>query len=104
MMRAPDFIKSETGLLPAIIQDSETKEVLMLAYMNAESWAMTLELGKVTFWSRSREELWTKGDTSGNVLHYVSHVVDCDQDTILIHVRPAGPACHTGTRTCFIER
>ena len=89
------------GLVPAIIQDAETKEVLMLAYMNRESLRMTLEKGETVFWSRSRKELWHKGATSGNVQKVVEIRVDCDQDTLLIRVHPAGPACHTGNRTCF---
>jgi phosphoribosyl-ATP pyrophosphohydrolase/phosphoribosyl-AMP cyclohydrolase len=89
------------GLVPAICQDAETKEVLMLAYMNRESLRMTLEKGETVFWSRSRKELWHKGATSGNVQKVVEIRVDCDQDTLLIRVQPAGPACHTGNRTCF---
>jgi phosphoribosyl-AMP cyclohydrolase len=89
------------GLVPAIIQNAETKEVLMLAYMNRESLRLTLEKGETIFWSRSRKELWHKGATSGNVQKVVEIRVDCDQDTLLIRVHPAGPACHTGNRTCF---
>jgi phosphoribosyl-ATP pyrophosphohydrolase/phosphoribosyl-AMP cyclohydrolase len=91
------------GLVPAIIQDSVTNEVLMLAYMNSESLARTLETGETWFWSRSRQELWHKGATSGNVQHVVDLRVDCDADTLLIRVQPAGPACHTGNRTCFYQ-
>ena len=95
-------IKFDTsGLIPAIIQDVETKDVLMLAYMNKESLQLTLEKGETVFWSRSRKELWHKGATSGNVQHVVEIHVDCDQDTLLIRVHPAGPACHTGNKTCF---
>jgi len=89
------------GLIPAIVQDSKTNEVLMLAYMNAESLRLTLEKGETHFWSRSRDELWHKGATSGNTQTVVNIAVDCDSDTLLIHVKPAGPACHTGERTCF---
>jgi len=89
------------GLVPAIVQDVETNEVLMLAYMNTESLRLTLEKGETVFWSRSRGELWHKGATSGNVQRVVEIRVDCDADALLIRVRPAGPACHTGERTCF---
>jgi phosphoribosyl-AMP cyclohydrolase len=90
-----------SGLVPAIVQDVETKDVLMLAYMNKESLRRTLEKGETVFWSRSRKELWHKGETSGNVQRVVEIRVDCDQDTLLILVHPAGPACHTGNQTCF---
>src|SRR5512147_2483985 len=89
------------GLVPAIVQDAETKEVLMLAYMNQESLQLTVEKGETYFWSRSRKELWHKGATSGNVQRVVEIRVDCDADTLLIRVQPAGPACHTGEQTCF---
>ena len=89
------------GLIPAIVQDAETHQVLMLAYMNAESLQLTLSARETYFWSRSRRELWHKGATSGNVQHVVEVKVDCDADTLLIRVRPAGPACHTGNQTCF---
>lgn len=89
------------GLIPAIVQDAETKDVLMLAYMNKDSLELTLEKGETVFWSRSRKELWHKGETSGNIQRVVEIRVDCDQDTLLILVHPAGPACHTGNRTCF---
>lgn len=89
------------GLIPAIVQDAETNQVLMLAYMNAESLELTLSTGETYFWSRSRNELWHKGATSGNVQHVVEVNVDCDADTLLIRVNPAGPACHTGNQTCF---
>ena len=91
------------GLVPAIVQDAETDEVLMLAYMNAESLRLTLETGETWFWSRSRSELWHKGATSGNVQHVVEVRVDCDADTLLVLVNPAGAACHTGERTCFFR-
>jgi phosphoribosyl-AMP cyclohydrolase len=89
------------GLIPAIVQDAETNEVLMLAYMNAESLALTLSAGETWFWSRSRQELWHKGATSGNIQRVVEIRVDCDADTLLILVNPAGAACHTGNRSCF---
>jgi phosphoribosyl-ATP pyrophosphohydrolase/phosphoribosyl-AMP cyclohydrolase len=89
------------GLVPAIVQDANTNEVLMLAYMNAESLGLTLSTGETHFWSRSRQELWHKGATSGNIQRVVEVRVDCDADTLLILVQPAGPACHTGNQTCF---
>jgi phosphoribosyl-ATP pyrophosphohydrolase/phosphoribosyl-AMP cyclohydrolase len=89
------------GLIPAIVQDSTTGQVLMLAYMNQESFEHTLASGKVTFWSRSRKKLWTKGETSGNHLIFEEAKIDCDHDTFLISARPLGPACHRGTITCF---
>ena len=95
-------IKYDTnGLVPAIVQDSETKEVLMMAYMNAESLHLTMKTGETVFWSRSRSELWHKGATSGNIQKVVEIKVDCDGDTLLVLVNPAGAACHTGERTCF---
>ncbi|MDD4515776.1 bifunctional phosphoribosyl-AMP cyclohydrolase/phosphoribosyl-ATP diphosphatase HisIE [Massilibacteroides sp.] len=98
-----DFEKTG-GLIPAIIQDENTSKVLMLGYMNEESYKLTKETGKVTFYSRSREKLWVKGETSGNFLTVVSMVADCDNDTILIKAIPAGPVCHTGADTCFGEK
>jgi phosphoribosyl-AMP cyclohydrolase len=89
------------GFVPAIVQDAETKEVLMLAYMNKESLVLTLEKGETVFWSRSRKKLWHKGATSGNIQEVVEIKVDCDADTLLVLVNPAGPACHTGNQTCF---
>ncbi len=89
------------GLIPAIVQDADTNEVLMLAYMNAESLRLTIETGETWFWSRSRSELWHKGATSGNIQGVVNICVDCDADTLLVSVNPAGPACHTGERSCF---
>jgi phosphoribosyl-AMP cyclohydrolase len=89
------------GLIPAIVQDAETNQVLMLAYMNRESLELTLEQGETYFWSRSRQELWHKGATSGNTQRVVDICIDCDVDTLLIRVHPAGPACHTGNQTCF---
>ncbi|MBI5950299.1 MAG: phosphoribosyl-AMP cyclohydrolase [Chloroflexi bacterium] len=91
------------GLVPAIVQDAFTKDVLMMAWMNAESLRLTLETGETVFWSRSRGELWHKGATSGNTQHVVEVRVDCDADTLLVLVEPAGPACHTGERSCFFR-
>jgi len=94
-------IKSAHGLIPAIIQDSETKSVLMLGYMNEESLQKTIETGKVTFYSRSKQRLWTKGEESGNFLNLVDIKNDCDGDTLLIQAKPVGPTCHTGADTCW---
>jgi phosphoribosyl-ATP pyrophosphohydrolase/phosphoribosyl-AMP cyclohydrolase len=91
------------GLVPAVIQDNETMKVLMLGFMNEEAVAKTQELGKVTFFSRTKNRLWTKGEESGNFLNVVSVLIDCDDDTLLIKVNPVGPVCHTGTDTCFDE-
>lgn len=93
----------EQGLVPAIVQDSATGDVLMLAYMNAESLRKTIESGETWFWSRSRNGLWHKGETSGNTQRVVSITVDCDGDTLLVRVESRGPACHTGERTCFFR-
>ena len=93
----------QNGLVPAIIQDNVTKKVLMLGYMNKEALKITKETGKVTFYSRSRQTLWTKGETSGNFLYLKDIKVDCDSDTLLIQAAPAGPVCHTGTDTCWAE-
>jgi phosphoribosyl-AMP cyclohydrolase len=89
------------GLLPAIIQQHDTHEVLMLGYMDAEALRRTLTSGRVTFWSRSRQEYWRKGDTSGNVQHVKGAALDCDGDTLLVQVEQHGPACHTGAHACF---
>ena len=97
-----DFEKTG-GLVPAIIQDANTKNVLMLGYMNQEAFDKTMATGKVTFWSRSRNCLWTKGETSGNFLDLVSIKNDCDNDTLLVKAVPHGPTCHTGTDTCWGE-
>lgn len=97
-----DF-KKQNGLVPAIIQDAQTLQVLMLGYMNQEAVDKTLSTGLVTFWSRSRQELWTKGETSGNYLHLVSIKSDCDHDTLLVRAHPDGPVCHLGTDTCWGE-
>ncbi len=91
------------GILPAIIQDSQTNEVLMLGFMNQESYEKTNAEGRVCFYSRTKERLWTKGEESGNFLNVVEILEDCDKDTLLIKVEPVGPVCHTGTRTCFGE-
>lgn len=98
-----DFNKNADGLVPAIIQDSETAKVLMLGYMNQEAVDKTLETGKVTFYSRSKERLWTKGEESGNHLFLKELKLDCDKDTLLISVVPKGPTCHTGSDTCWSE-
>ncbi len=95
---------NEQGLIPAIVQDAETGQVLMLAWMNAEALRLTRETGQAHFWSRSRRELWHKGATSGNIQHVVEIRVDCDADTLLLKVRPAGPACHTGEISCFFRK
>ena len=92
------------GLIPAIVQDATTGEVLMFAFMNAESLRRTLESGQAWFWSRSRQELWHKGATSGNTLAVREVWKDCDEDVLLLKVDPAGPACHTGQRSCFFQR
>jgi len=91
------------GLVPAIIQDADTKNVLMLGFMNEDAYRKTQETGKVTFWSRTRQTLWTKGETSGHYLNVVSMQIDCDNDTLLIKVHPIGPTCHKGTGTCWGE-
>jgi phosphoribosyl-ATP pyrophosphohydrolase/phosphoribosyl-AMP cyclohydrolase len=91
------------GLVPVIAQHAKTGEVLMLAYANRTSLALTLDTGQMYYWSRSRKEIWRKGATSGNVLSLVALQVDCDADTVLAKVRPTGPTCHTGARTCFVE-
>ena len=91
------------GLVPAIIQDATTKNVLMLGFMNEEAYQKTLDTKHVTFWSRTRQTLWTKGETSGHFLHLVSMQIDCDNDTLLVKVNPVGPTCHTGTDTCWGE-
>ena len=99
-----DFEKYADALVPAIVQDAETHKVLMLGFMNAESFAKTQKTGKVTFFSRSRAALWTKGETSGNFLEVREILIDCDADTILIKATPAGAVCHTGAETCFNEQ
>ncbi len=96
-----EFEKYADGLIPAIVEDAATGAVLMLGFMNEEAVAATQKSGKVTFFSRSRQKLWTKGETSGNFLNVVSITADCDNDTLLIQANPAGPVCHTGAETCF---
>ncbi len=97
-----DFDKMN-GLVPAIVQDAHTKSVLMLGFMNKDAYEKTMQTGLVTFWSRTRQTLWTKGETSGNTLQLVSMSVDCDNDTLLVKAIPHGPTCHTGTDTCWGE-
>ena len=92
------------GLVPAIVQDNVTRKVLMLGFMNKEAYQKTMETGKVTFWSRTRNRLWTKGETSGNFLNVKEILLDCDGDTLLIKARPDGPVCHTGADTCWNEQ
>lgn len=92
---------NDAGLVPVVVQDAGTGEVLMLAWSNAETLAESQELGKLVFWSRSRDSRWLKGETSGNFLNLVELAVDCDGDTVLAKVSPVGPACHNGTKTCF---
>ena len=94
----------DKGLIPAIAQDADSGEVLMLAYMNEESLRSTLETGQVWFYSRSRQELWHKGETSGSYLDLHSIWKDCDEDTLLLKVKPSGPVCHTGNQTCFFQQ
>jgi phosphoribosyl-ATP pyrophosphohydrolase/phosphoribosyl-AMP cyclohydrolase len=96
-----DFQKMPDQLVPAVVQDATTGQVLMLGYFNAEAWQRTQAEGRVTFFSRSKQRLWTKGETSGNYLQVVSLHVDCDQDTVLVMARPDGPTCHRGTTSCF---
>lgn len=93
-----------SGLIPAVVQNIETNEVLMVAYMNADTIKQTLETGRATFWSRSRQEVWVKGDTSGNYMYVKEVRVDCDSDCLVVLVNPAGPACHTGNRSCFFRK
>ncbi|MFT3947047.1 MAG: bifunctional phosphoribosyl-AMP cyclohydrolase/phosphoribosyl-ATP diphosphatase HisIE [Agriterribacter sp.] len=99
-----DFKKYSDGLVPAIVQDSETLKVLMLGFMNEDAWNTTMQTGKVTFYSRSKKRLWTKGEESGNFLELKSAAVDCDNDTLLIKAHPLGPVCHTGADTCWDEK
>lgn len=102
-MKKIDFEKYSDGLVPAIVQDAATQKVLMLGFMSDESYGRTLESGRITFYSRSKERLWQKGETSGNVLKVESILLDCDADTLLIKATPAGPVCHSGSETCFAE-
>jgi phosphoribosyl-ATP pyrophosphohydrolase/phosphoribosyl-AMP cyclohydrolase len=99
-----DFKKYSDGLVPAVIQDVDTHKVLMLGFMNEDAWNETMQSGKVTFYSRSKKRLWTKGEESGNFLELRSAAVDCDNDTLLIKVHPLGPVCHTGADTCWDEK
>ena len=103
MIQIEELKFDEQGLIPAIVQDSTTQVVLMQAYMNKESLQKTLESGKVTFWSRSRQKLWTKGEESGNFLNLVDILADCDKDSLLVKAEPIGPTCHTGADTCWGE-
>ena len=97
------LVYNDAGLIPAILQDASTGQVLMLGWMNAESLRRTLDIGEVVFWSRSRQEIWHKGATSGNTQRVVELRADCDGDTLLVLVEPAGPACHTGEISCFFQ-
>lgn len=103
MEKVVDFGKFEDGLVPAIMQDYKTSKVLMLGYMNRDAFTKTLSQGRVTFYSRSKQRLWTKGEESGNYLIVQSYEVDCDQDALLFKVNPLGPVCHTGADTCWNE-
>lgn len=99
-----DLKFDSNGLIPAVVQDAQNNEVLMVAYMNREAVQKTLETGKVTFWSRSRQKFWIKGETSGHFQHLIELYVDCDQDCLLVKVEQVGPACHEGYRSCFFRR
>jgi phosphoribosyl-ATP pyrophosphohydrolase/phosphoribosyl-AMP cyclohydrolase len=103
-MKTADFNKNPDGLLPAIVQDVQTLKVLMLGYMNQEALEKTISSGKVTFFSRSKKRLWTKGEESGHFLNFKSLKIDCDHDTLLVFAQPLGPTCHKGTDTCWGER
>ena len=102
-MKIEELKFDENGLIPAIVVDAVTKQVLTLAYMNRESLQISMEKGLTCFWSRSRQELWLKGETSGNYQHIVSIEADCDNDALVVKVEPDGPACHTGTKSCFTK-
>jgi len=104
MQMKPDFSKYTDGLVPAIVQDAATNVALMLGFMNEEALQKTIETKLVTFYSRTKQQLWTKGETSKNYLHLIEIKTDCDNDTILIKAKPDGPVCHTGTDTCFNEK
>ncbi|NBS18682.1 MAG: bifunctional phosphoribosyl-AMP cyclohydrolase/phosphoribosyl-ATP diphosphatase HisIE [Flavobacteriia bacterium] len=103
-MKTADFNKNPDGLLPAIVQDVQTLKVLMLGYMNQEAVEKTISSGKVTFFSRSKKRLWTKGEESGHFLNFKSLKIDCDHDSLLVFAQPLGPTCHKGTDTCWGER
>lgn len=103
MVSIADLKFDANGLLPAVVQDAESGEVLMVAWMNVEALRLTLHSGEAHFWSRSRQRLWRKGETSGNFMRVVELRLDCDGDTLLLRVNPAGPACHTGARSCFYQ-
>ena len=103
-MKIPNGLKfDDNGLIPAVVQDARSNEVLMVAYMNAESLKRTVETGLTWYWSRSRKKFWQKGETSGNVQQVKEILYDCDQDTLLVRVDQTGPACHTGSRSCFFR-
>ncbi len=104
MAKELDFKYDAHGLIPAVVQDAESGDVLMVAWMNAEALRLTVETGETHFWSRSRQTMWHKGATSGNIQYVQDIWVDCDADTLLVKVHPAGPACHTGARSCFFRR
>ena len=104
MTKMSEIKFNEKGLIPAIAQDADTGDVLMLAYMNEEALRRTMESGEAWFYSRSRQKLWHKGETSGNIIKVISVWKDCDSDTILLLSKPTGPACHTGNKTCFFEQ
>lgn len=101
MFNMKELKLDSNGLIPAVVQDNSSNAVLMVAWMNMDALQLTLETGETHFWSRSRDELWHKGATSGNFMHVQEILVDCDADTLLVRVDPAGPACHTGSFTCF---
>jgi phosphoribosyl-ATP pyrophosphohydrolase/phosphoribosyl-AMP cyclohydrolase len=101
MINLKELRFDSSGLIPAVVQDAATNAVLMVAWMNPEALELTIETGDAHFWSRSREKLWHKGRTSGNFMHIQEIQVDCDADTLLLRVTPSGPACHTGSYTCF---
>ena len=103
-MNIPELKYNEAGLIPCIVQDADTGAVLMMAWMSAESLALTLERGETVFFSRSRQELWNKGATSGNFLHIQRIMTDCDTDTLLYFCHPDGPTCHTGAKSCFFRK
>jgi phosphoribosyl-AMP cyclohydrolase len=103
-MNKPALNYDDRGLIPAVVQEARTGEVLMVAWMNALALERTLQTGEAHFWSRSRQVLWHKGETSGNTLHVLETRVDCDADTLLLRVQAAGPACHTGEKSCFYRK